>query len=200
MSARDYVGLFNSYNSVGFEFWIVAIAFAVFILINLGHIVYVVSDTVRSKRILDKEGVVRVLGSIVLVGLVILAMIFMPSIKQRKLDVSKKAMADYNVSDMESLGKNIKYLDKKIDALKKEYPNLEDIIGKKSVYHPPVRYKLGTTYHTRPAYYTHKLDSEKFINYTLELWYNGDIADLSQYFTEIVNEDLLVDLSNNLIY
>lgn len=199
MSARDYVGLFNSYNSVGFEFWIVAIAFAVFILINLGHIVYVVSDTVRSKRILDKEGVVRVLGSIVLVGLVILAMIFMPSIKQRKLDVSKKAMADYNVSDMESLGKNIKYLNKKIDELKKKYPNLEDIIGKKSVYHPPVRYKLGTTYHTRPAYYTHKLDSEKFINYTLELWYNGDIADLSQYFTGIVNEDLLVDLNNSLI-
>lgn len=199
MSARDYVGLYDSYNSVGFEFWIVAIAFAVFILINLGHIVYVVSDTVRSKRILDKEGVVRVLSSIVLVGLVILAMIFMPSIKQRKLDVSKKAMADYNVSDMESLGKNIKYLDKKIDALKKEYPNLEDIIGKKSVYHPPVRYKLGTTYHTRPAYYTHKLDSEKFINYTLELWYNGDIADLSQYFTEIVDEDLLVDLNDNLI-
>lgn len=199
MSARDYVGLFNSYNSVGFEFWIVAIAFAVFILINLGHIVYVVSDTVRSKRILDKEGVARVLGSIVLVGLVILAMIFMPSIKQRKLDVSKKAMADYNVSDMESLGKNIKYLNKKIDELKKKYPNLEDIIGKKSVYHPPVRYKLGTTYHTRPAYYTHKLDSEKFINYTLELWYNGDIADLSQYFTGIVNEDLLVDLNNSLI-
>lgn len=199
MNARDYVGLFNSYNSVGFEFWIVAIAFAVFILINLGHIVYVVSDTVRSKRILDKEGVVRVLGSIVLVGLVILAMIFMPSIKQRKLDVSKKAMADYNVSDMESLGKNIKYLNKKLDELKKEYPNLEDIIGKKSVYHPPVRYKLGTTYHTRPAYYTHKLDSEKFINYTLELWYNGDITDLGQYFTGIVDEDLLVDLNNNLI-
>lgn len=199
MSARDYVGLFNSYNSVGFEFWIVAIAFAVLILINLGHIVYVVSDTVRSKRILDKEGVVRVLGSIVLVGLVILAMIFMPSIKQRKYDISKKAITEYNVSDMESLGKNIKYLDKKIEELKKEYPDLEDIIGKKSVYHPPVRYKLGTTYHTRPAYYTHKLDSEKFINYTLELWYNGDIADLSQYFTEIVDEDLLVDLNNSLI-
>lgn len=199
MSARDYVGLFDSYSSIGAEFWIVAIAFAVFILINLGHIVYVVSDTVRSKRILDKEGVVRVLGSIALVGIVILAMIFMPSIKQRKLDVSKKAMADYNVSDMKSLGKNIEYLNKKIEELKKKYPNLEDIIGKKSVYHPPVRYKLGTTYHTRPAYYTHKLDSEKFINYTLELWYNGDIADLSQYFTEIVNEDLLVDLNNSLI-
>ena len=200
MSARDYVGLFNSYNSVGFEFWIVAIAFAVFILINLGHIVYVVSDTVRSKRILDKEVVVRVLGSIVLVGIVILAMIFMPSIEKRKSDTSKKAMADYNVSDMKSLGKNIKYLNKKIDELKKEYPNLEDIIGKKSVYHPPVRYKLGTTYHTRPAYYTHKLDSEKFINYTLELWYNGNITDLGQYFTGIVNEDLLADLNNNLIY
>lgn len=200
MSARDYVGLLDSYNSIGVEFWIVAIAFAVFILLNLGHIVYVVSDTVRSKRIFDKEGVVRVLGSIVLVGLVILAMIFMPSIKQRKLDVSKKAMADYNVSDMKSLGKNIKYLNKKIDELKKKYPNLEDIIGKKSVYHPPVRYKLGTTYHTRPAYYTHKLDSEKFINYTLELWYNGDIADLGQYFTGIVDEDLLVDLNNSLIH
>lgn len=200
MSARDYVGLFNSYNSVGFEFWIVAIAFAVFILINLGHIVYVVSDTVRSKRILDKEGVVRVLGSITLVGIVILAMIFMPSIEKRKYDISKKAMADYNVSDMKSLGKNIKYLNKKIDELKKEYPNLEGIIGKKSVYHPPVRYKLGTTYHTRPAYYTHKLDSEKFINYTLELWYNGNITDLGQYFTGIVNEDLLADLNNNLIY
>ena len=199
MSARDYVGLFNSYNSVGFEFWIVAIAFAVFILINLGHIVYVVSDTVRSKRLLDKEGVVRVLGSITLVGIVILAMIFMPSIEKRKSDTSKKAMTEYNVSDMESLGKNIKYLNKKIDELKKEYPDLEDIIGKKSVYHPPVRYKLGTTYHTRPAYYTHKLDSEKFINYTLELWYNGDIADLSQYFTEIVDEDLLADLNNSLI-
>lgn len=199
MSARDYVGLFDSYNSIGAEFWIVAIAFAVFILINLGHIVYVVSDAVRSKRILDKEGVVRVLGSIVLVGLVILAMIFVPSIKQRKLDVSKKAMTEYNVSDMESLGKNIKYLNKKIDELKKKYPNLEDIIGKKSVYHPPVRYKLGTTYHTRPAYYTHKLDTDKFINYTLELWYNGGIADLGQYFTDIVDEDLLVDLNDNLI-
>ena len=199
MSARDYVGLFNSYNSVGFEFWIVAIAFAVFILINLGHIVYVVSDTVRSRRVLNKESVVRVLGSIILVGVVILAMIFMPSIEKRKSDTSKKAMVDYNVSDMKSLGKNIKYLNKKIDELKKKYPNLEDIIGKKSVYHPPVRYKLGTTYHTRPAYYTHKLDSEKFINYTLELWYNGDIADLSQYFTGIVDEDLLVELNNSLI-
>ena len=108
-------------------------------------------------------------------------------------------MTEYNVSDINSLGKNIKYLNKKIDELKKEYPDLEDIIGKKSVYHPPVRYKLGTTYHTRPAYYTHRLDSEKFINYTLELWYNGDIADLGQYFTGIVDEDLLVDLSNNLI-
>lgn len=199
MSTRDYVGLFDSYNSAGFEFWIVAIAFAVFVLLNLGHIVYIVSDTIRSKSILNKKGVVRVLGSITLVGIVILAMIFMPSVEKRKSDTSKKAMADYNVSDMESLGKNIKYLNKKIDELKKKYPNLEDIIGKKSVYHPPVRYKLGTTYHTRPAYYTHRLDSEKFINYTLELWYNGDVADLGQYFTEIVDEDLLVDLSNNLI-
>lgn len=197
MSARDYVGLLDSYNSIGVEFWIVAIAFAVFVLLNLGHIV---SDTIRSKSILNKKGVVRVLGSITLVGIVILAMIFMPSIEKRKSDTSKKAMADYNVSDMKSLGKNIKYLNKKIDELKKKYPNLEDIIGKKSVYHPPVRYKLGTTYHTRPAYYTHKLDSDKFINYTLELWYNGGIADLGQYFTGIVDEDLLVDLSNNLIY
>mgnify|MGYP003096962126 FL=1 len=199
MSARDYVGLYDSYSSIGAEFWIVAIAFAVFILINLGHIVYVVSDTVRSKRILDKEGVVRVLGSLTLVGVVVLAMIFMPSIEKRKSESSKKAMTEYNVSDINSLGKNIKYLNKKLDELKKEYPNLEDIIGKKSVYHPPVRYKLGTTYHTRPAYYTHKLDTEKFINYTLELWYNGDITDLGQYFTGIVDEDLLVDLSNNLI-
>ena len=200
MSARDYVGLLDSYNSIGVEFWIVAIAFAVFVLLNLGHIVYIVSDTIRSKRILDKDGVVRVLGSITLVGVVILAMIFMPSIEKRKSDTSKKAMAEYNVSDMASLGRNIKYLNKKLDELKKEYPNLEDIIGKKSVYHPPVRYKLGTTYHTRPAYYTHKLDSEKFINYILELWYNGDITDLGQYFTGIVDEDLLVDLSNNLIH
>lgn len=200
MSARDYVGLYDSYSSIGAEFWIVAVAFAVFIVLNLGHIVYVVSDTVRSKRILDKEGAVRVLGSLALVGVVILAMIFMPSIEKRKSESSKKAMTEYNVSDMDSLGKNIKYLNKKIDELKKEYPNLESIIGKKSVYHPPVRYKLGTTYHTRPGYYTHRLDSEKFINYTLELWYNGDVADLGQYFTGIVNEDLLADLNNNLVH
>lgn len=200
MSARDYVGLYDSYSSIGAEFWIVAVAFAVFIVLNLGHIVYVVSDTVRSKRILDKEGAVRVLGSSALVGVVILAMIFMPSIEKRKSESSKKAMTEYNVSDMDSLGKNIKYLNKKIDELKKEYPNLEGIIGKKSVYHPPVRYKLGTTYHTRPGYYTHRLDSEKFINYTLELWYNGDVADLGQYFTGIVNEDLLADLNNNLVH
>ena len=62
MSARDYVGLYDSYSSIGAEFWIVAVAFAVFTVLNLGHIVYVVSDTVRSKRILDKEGAVRVLG------------------------------------------------------------------------------------------------------------------------------------------
>ena len=200
MSARDYVGLYDSYSSIGAEFWIVAIAFAVFILINLVHIVYVISDTVRSKRILDKEGVVRVLGSLTLVGVVILVMIFMPSIEKRKSESSKKAMTEYNVSDINSLGKNIKYLNKKIDELGKEYPNLEDIIGKKSVYHPPVRYKLGTTYHTRPAYYTHRLDSEKFINYTLELWYNGDIADLGHYFTGIIDDNLLVDLNNNLIH
>lgn len=200
MSARDYVGLYDSYSSIGAEFWIVAIAFAVFVLINLGHIVYVISDTVRTKRILDKEGVVRVLGSLILVGVAILAMIFMPSIEKRKSESSKKAMTEYNVSDINSLGKNIKYLNKKIDELKKEYPNLEDIIGKKSIYHPPVRYKIGTTYHTRPGYYTHRLDSEKFINYTLELWYNGDIADLGQYFTGVIDDKLLVDLNNNLIH
>lgn len=200
MSARDYVGLYDSYSSIGAEFWIVAVAFAVFIVLNLGHIVYVVSDTVRSKRILDKEGAVRVLGSLALVGVVILAMIFMPSIEKRKSESSKKAMTEYNVSDMDSLGKNIKYLNKKIDELKKEYPNLEGIIGKKSVYHPPVRYKLGTTYHTRPGYYTHKLDSEKFINYTLELWYNGDVADLSQYFKGLNIDKLAIDLNNNLVH
>ena len=200
MSARDYVGLYDSYSSIGAEFWIVAVAFAVFIVLNLGHIVYVVSDTVRSKRILDKEGAVRVLGSLALVGVVILAMIFMPSIEKRKSDTSKKAMTEYNVSDMDSLGKNIKYLNKKLDELKKEYPNLEDIIGKKSVYHPPVRYKLGTTYHTRPGYYTHRLDSEKFINYTLELWYNGDVADLSQYFKGLNIDKLAIDLNNNLVH
>ena len=200
MSARDYVGLYDSYSSIGAKFWIATIAFAVFVLFNLGHIVYIVSDTIRSKRILDKEGVVRVLGSLILVGIIILALIFMPSVEKRKSESSKKAMTEYNVSDINSLGKNIKYLNKKIDELKKEYPNLEDIIGKKSVYHPPVRYKFGTTYHTRPAYYTHKLDSGKFINYTLELWYNGDVANLSRYFTGIVDEDLLVDLNNNLIH
>lgn len=200
MSARDYVGLYDSYSSIGAEFWIVAVGFAVFIVLNLGHIVYVVSDTVRSKRILDKEGAVRVLGSLALVGVVILAMIFMPSIEKRKSESSKKAMTEYNVSDMDSLGKNIKYLNKKIDELKKEYPNLEGIIGKKSVYHPPVRYKLGTTYHTRPGYYTHKLDSEKFINYTLELWYNGDVADLSQYFKGLNIDKLAIDLNNNLVH
>lgn len=200
MSARDYVGLYDSYSSIGAEFWIVAVAFAVFIVLNLGHIVYVLSDTVRSKRILDKEGAVRVLGSLALVGVVILAMIFMPSIEKRKSESREKAMTEYNVGDMESLGKNIKYLNKKIDELKKEYSNLEGIIGKKSVYHPPVRYKLGTTYHTRPGYYTHRLDSEKFINYTLELWYNGDVADLGQYFKGLNIDKLTSDLRNNLVH
>lgn len=198
MSARDYVGLFDSYNSIGFEFWIVAIAIVMFVVFNLGHIVYVL-NIARYERLLGKAGILRLVGSSVAIVTVMLVLVYMPSTKQRKSDTSKKAMTEYNVSDMKSLGKNIKYLDKKIDELEKKYPNLEDIIGKKSVYHPPVRYKLGTTYHTRPAYYTHKLDSEKFINYTLELWYNGDIADLSQYFTEIVDEDLLVDLNNSLI-
>lgn len=199
MSAGDYVGLFNSYNSIGSEFWIVTITLVLAVVLNIGHIAYAVSGTVRHKRLLDKKGVIGLVGSLIIVAVAILTIVYMPSTKQRKSDISKKAMTEYNVSDMKSLGKNIKYLNKKLDELKKEYPNLEDIIGKKSIYHPPVRYKLGTTYHTRPAYHTHKLDSEKFINYTLELWYNGNIADLSQYFTGIVDEDLLVDLSNNLI-
>ena len=109
-------------------------------------------------------------------------------------------MTEYNVGDMASLGKNIKYLNKKIDELKKEYSNLEDIIGKKSVYHPPVRYKLWTTYHTRPGYYTHRLDSEKFINYTLELWYNGDVANLGEYFKGLDIDKLASDLNNNLVH
>lgn len=198
MSARDYVGLFDSYSNAGFEFWIVAIAIVMFVVFNLGHIIYVL-NTARYERLLGKDGILRLVGSSVAIVTVILVLVYMPSTKQRKSDTSKKAMAEYDVSDIDSLGKNIKYLNKKIDELKKEYPNLEDIIGKKSIYHPPVRYKLGTTYHTRPAYYTHKLDSEKFINYTLELWYNGDIANLSQYFTGIADEDLLADLNNNLI-
>ena len=200
MSARDYVGLLDSYNSIGVEFWIVAIAFAVFLVSNIGYLIYTLWSKARYKMLFYREAIVRISGSSTIIAIAIIGMIFMPSIKQRKLDVSNKAMTEYNVSDIDSLGKNIKYLNKKLDELKKKYPNLDDIIGKKSVYHPPVRYKLGTTYHTRPAYYTHKLDSEKFINYTLELWYNGDIADLSQYFTDIVDEDLLVDLNNNLIY
>lgn len=198
MSARDYVGLFNSYSSIGAKFWIVAIAIVMFVVFNLGHIVYVL-NIARYERLLGKAGILRLAGSSVAIVTVILVLVYMPSTKQRKSYISKKVVTEYNVSDMESLGKNIKYLNKKIDELKKEYPNLEDIIGKKSVYHPPVRYKLGTTYHTRPAYYTHKLDSEKFINYTLELWYNGDIANLGQYFTGIVDESLLVDLNNSLI-
>lgn len=200
MSARDYVGLLDSYNSIGVEFWIVAIAFAVFLVSNIGYLIYTLWSKARYKMLFYREAIVRISGSSTIIAIAIIGMIFIPSIKQRKLDVSNKAMTEYNVSDIDSLGKNIKYLNKKLDELKKKYPNLDDIIGKKSVYHPPVRYKLGTTYHTRPAYYTHKLDSEKFINYTLELWYNGDIADLSQYFTDIVDEDLLVELNNNLIY
>ena len=200
MSARDYVGLFNSYSNIGFEFWIVTITLALAVVLNIGHIAYMISVTVRHKRLLDKKGVIGMAGSLIIVAVAILTMVCMPSTKKRKSDISKKAMTEYNVSDMESLGKNIKYLTKKIEELKKEYPDLEDIIGKKSVYHPPIRYKLGTTYHTRPGYYTYRLDSEKFINYTLELWYSGDITNLSQYFTGIVNEDLLYDLNNNLIH
>lgn len=200
MSARDYVGLFDSYSNIGAEFWIVAITLVLAVVLNIGHIAYMISGTVRRKRLLDKKGVIGLVGSLIIVAVAILTIVYMPSTKQRKSDISEKAMTEYNVSDIDSLGKNIKYLNKKIDELKKEYPNLEDIIGKKSVYHPPVRYKLGTTYHTRPAYYTYKLDSDKFINYTLELWYSGDIANLSQYFTGIVDESLLVDLNNNLIH
>lgn len=200
MSVRDYVGLFNSYSSAGSEFWIVAITLVLAVVLNIGHIAYMISVTVRHKRLLDKKGVIGLVGSLIIVAVAILTIVYMPSTKQRKSAISEKAMTEYNVSDIDSLGKNIKYLNKKIEELKKEYPNLEDIIGKKSIYHPPVRYKLGTTYHTRPAYYTHKLDSDKFINYTLELWYNGNISNLSQYFTGIVDESLLVDLNNNLIH
>lgn len=200
MGARDYVGLFNSYNSIGSEFWIVAITLVLAVVLNIGHIAYMVSVTVRHKRLLDKKGVIRLLGSLLIVGVAILIIVYMPSTKQRKSDISNKAMTEYNVSDINSLGNNIKYLNNEVEELKKKYPNLDDIIGKKSIYHPPVRYKLGTTYHTRPGYYTHRLDTEKFINYTLELWYNGNIANLSQYFTGIVDEDLIVELNNNLIH
>lgn len=200
MSARDYVGLFNSYSSIGAKFWIVTIVLVLAVVLNIWHIGYVMYSNSRHSRVFDTNVALRITGSLLIAVVAILGIVYMPSIEKRKSESSKKAMTEYNVSDMDSLGKNIKYLNKKIDELKKEYPNLGDIIGKKSVYHPPVRYKLGTTYHTRPAYYTHKLDSEKFINYTLELWYNGDVADLSQYFTGIVNEDLLADLNNNLVH
>jgi hypothetical protein len=200
MSARDYVGLYDSYSSIGAEFWIVTIVLVLAVVINIGHIVYVVYSNSRHSNAFNTKGVVRITGSLVIAVVAILGIVYMPSISKRKSDTSKKAMTEYNVSDMESLGKNIKYLNKKIDELKKEYPNLESIIGKKSVYHPPVRYKLGTTYHTRPGYYTHKLDSEKFINYTLELWYNGDIANLSQYFKGLNIDKLAIDLNNNLVH
>jgi hypothetical protein len=200
MSARDYVGLYDSYSSIGAEFWIVTIVLVLAVVINIWHIGYVMYSNSRHSRVFDTKVALRITGSLVIAVVAILGIVYMPSINKRKSESREKAMTEYNVGDMESLGKNIKYLNKKIDELKKEYSNLEGIIGKKSVYHPPVRYKLGTTYHTRPAYYTHKLDSEKFINYTLELWYNGDVADLGQYFTGIVNEDLLADLNNNLVH
>lgn len=38
MSARDYVGLFNSYSSIGSEFWIVAITLVLAVVLNIGHI------------------------------------------------------------------------------------------------------------------------------------------------------------------
>ena len=200
MSARDYVGLYDSYSSIGAEFWIVTIVLVLAVVLNIWHIVYVVYSNSRHSNAFDTKGVVRITGSLVIAVVAILGIVYMPSINKRKLDSSKKAMVEYNVSDMESLGKNIKYLNKKIDELKKEYPNLESIIGKKSVYHPPVRYKLGTTYHTRPGYYTHRLDSEKFINYTLELWYTGDIVNLSQYFKGLNIDKLTSDLKNNLVH
>jgi hypothetical protein len=200
MSARDYVGLYDSYSSIGAEFWIVTIVLVLAVVINIGHIVYVVYSNSRHSNAFDTKGVVRITGSLVIAVVAILGIVYMPSINKRKSESSKKAMTEYNVGDMESLGKNIKYLNKKIDELKKEYSNLEGIIGKKSVYHPPVRYKLGTTYHTRPGYYTHRLDSEKFINYTLELWYNGDVADLSQYFKGLNIDKLAIDLNNNLVH
>ena len=145
MSARNYIGLYDSYSSIGAEFWIVTIVFAVFVLLNLGHIVYVMYSNSRHSRVFDTKVALRITGSLVIAVVAILGIVYMPSINKRKSESSKKAMTEYNVGDMDSLGKNIKYLNKKIDELKKEYPNLEDIIGKKSVYHPPVRYKLGTT-------------------------------------------------------
>lgn len=199
MSARDYVGLYDSYSSIGAEFWIVTIVLVLAVVITIGHIVYVVCSNSRHSNAFDTKGVVRITGSLVIAVVAILGIVYMPSINKRKSESREKAMTEYNVSDMDSLGKNIKYLNKKIDELKKEYSNLEGIIGKKSVYHPPVRYKLGTTYHTRPGYYTHRLDSEKFINYTLELWYNGNITDLGQYFKGLNIDKLTSDLNNNLI-
>lgn len=200
MSARDYLGLYESYSSIGAEFWIVTIVLVLAVVINLWHIVYVVYNNSRHSSVFITRVLVRVTGYLLIAVIAILGIVYMPSINKRKSDSSRKAMAEYNVSDMDSLGKNIKYLNKKIDELKKEYPNLEGIIGKKSVYHPPVRYKLGTTYHTRPGYYTHRLDSEKFINYTLELWYNGDIADLGEYFKGLDIDKLTGDLKNNMIH
>ncbi len=200
MSARDYVGLYDSYSSIGAEFWIVTIVLVLAVVINIGHIVYVVYSNSRHSNAFDTKGVVRITGSLVIAVVAILGIVYMPSISKRKSESREMAMTEYNVGDMESLGKNIKYLNKKIDELKKEYPNLEDIIGKKSVYHPPVRYKLGTTFHTRPGYYTHRIDSEKFINYTLELWYNGNITDLGQYFKGLNIDKLTSDLNNNLVH
>ena len=200
MSARDYVGLYDSYSSIGAEFWVVTIVLVLAVVLNLWYIVYVVYSNSRHSGLFNTRVVIRVIGSLLIAVVAILGIVYMPSINKRKSESSKKAMTEYNVSDMDSLGKNIKYLNKKIDELKKEYSNLEDIIGKKSVYHPPVRYKLGTTYHTRPGYYTHRLDSEKFINYTLELWYNGDVADLSQYFKGLDIDKLTSDLNNNLVH
>lgn len=200
MSARDYVGLYDSYSSIGAEFWIVTIVLVLAVVINLWHMVYVVYSNSRHSRVFDTKVAVRITGSLLIAVIAILGIVYMPSIEKRKSDSREKAMAEYNVGDMDSLGKNIKYLNKKIDELKKEYSNLEDIIGKKSVYHSPVRYKIGTTYHTRPGYYTHRLDSEKFINYTLELWYNGDVADLGMYFKGLDIDKLTSDLNNNLVH
>lgn len=118
MGAKDYVGLFKSYSSIGAEFWIVTIALVLAVVLNIGHIAYVL-NTARYERLLNKNGILRLVGSSVAIITVILVLVYMPSTKQRKSDISEKAMAEYNVSDIDSLGKNIKYLNKKLDELKK---------------------------------------------------------------------------------
>ena len=68
MSARDYVGLFDSYNSIGAKFLIVAIAIVMFVVFNLGHIVYVL-NIARYERLLGKAGILRLVGSSVAISL-----------------------------------------------------------------------------------------------------------------------------------